>query len=103
MSSAALPRHLLKWVLSLDLTYPIKHPKRFGDTVLPLLCPFVGLMAEVWYYVCRDFANGFLVAEVLSKYFPDDVQMHSFENVTSIQRKKSNWHLLKRFFKVQWH
>ncbi|KAL0055443.1 hypothetical protein WJX82_000533 [Trebouxia sp. C0006] len=74
MSTAALPRHLLKWVLSLDLTYPIKHPK-------------------------RDFANGFLVAEVLSKYFPDDVQMHSIENVTSIERKKSNWHLLKKFFK----
>ncbi len=51
-------------------------------------------------YDHRDFANGFLVAEVLSKYFPDDVQMHSFENVTSIERKKSNWHLLKKFFKV---
>ena len=50
--------------------------------------------------VYRDFANGFLVAEVLSKYFPDDVQMHSFENVTSAERKKSNWHLLKKFFKV---
>lgn len=52
-------------------------------------------------YKYRDFANGFLVAEVLSKYFPDDVQMHSFENVTSIERKRSNWHLLKKFFKVR--
>ena len=40
------------------------------------------------------------MAELLSRYFPDDIQMHSFENVTSIQRKQSNWHLLKKFFKV---
>ena len=26
--------------------------------------------------------------------------MHSFENVTSIKRKKSNWHVLLKFFKV---
>lgn len=49
----------------------------------------------------RDFANGFLLAEILSKYFPDDIKMHSFENVTSIKRKKSNWHVLLKFFKVR--
>ena len=50
--------------------------------------------------IYRDFANGFLLAEILSKFFPDDIKMHSFENVTSIKRKKSNWHVLLKFFKV---
>ena len=48
----------------------------------------------------RDFANGFLFAEVLSRYYPADVQMHSFENVTSVERKKQNWSLLMKLFKV---
>lgn len=47
--------------------------------------------------MCRDFANGFLMAEVLSRYFPNDVSMHSFENVNSTPKKRSNWHLVSRF------
>lgn len=57
--------------------------------------------------MCRDFANGFLFAEILARYYPADVQMHSFENVASMQRKKQNWSLLEKFFKVScmgaWH
>jgi CH-like domain in sperm protein len=49
----------------------------------------------------RDFANGFLFAEILSRYFPMDVAMHSFENVTSSERKRANWALLERLIKVQ--
>ena len=48
----------------------------------------------------RDFANGFMYAEVLSRYFPADVQMHSFENVASTERKRQNWQLLEKLFKV---
>lgn len=49
----------------------------------------------------RDFANGFLVAELLARYYPADVQMHSFSNVHSAERKKNNWFLLNKFFKVR--
>jgi hypothetical protein len=49
---------------------------------------------------CRDFSNGFLFAEILCRYYPADVQMHSFENVTSIERKRANWVVLERLFKV---
>lgn len=48
----------------------------------------------------RDFANGFLYAEILSRYYPNDVAMHSFENVASTERKKKNWQLLEKLFRV---
>ncbi len=71
-----VPREILKWILTLDLSYPIKNPR-------------------------RDFCNGFLFAEMLSRYYPQDVAMHSFENVASIERKRQNWTVLERFFKVR--
>src|SRR4051812_14477398 len=39
----------------------------------------------------RDFANGFLVAEILSRYYPTSVSTHSFENGVSTQSKRDNW------------
>lgn len=37
---------------------------------------------------------------MLSRYYPSDVEMHSFENVLSAERKRANWVVLEKLFKV---
>lgn len=71
-----LPREIIRWVQGLDLSYSIKDPK-------------------------RDLNNGFLVAEILSRYYPRPgiLNMHSFDNSQNFERRKNNWELLDLFFK----
>ena len=42
-----------------------------------------------------DFANGYLIAEIFSKFFPELVSMATFDNGTALERKLSNWALLQ--------
>lgn len=66
-----LPRAVLRWLQSLDLSF---FPRRFG----------------------RDFANGVLVAEIFSWYFPGDLRLGAFQNGTSLRTKLCNWARLQQ-------
>lgn len=69
---SGLPRSVVKWLQGLDLTFVIKNPK--------------------W-----DFSNGFLVAEIFSWYYPDDVKLMTYNTGQSLDAKMTNWSFLKKF------
>ena len=75
--SMSLPRDLHVWLQSLDLSSPVHHPK-------------------------RDFSNGYLVAEILSRYLPSTVlSLHQYRNALSVEGKLGNWELLERVVEKQ--
>ncbi|KAL2919461.1 hypothetical protein HK105_201107 [Polyrhizophydium stewartii] len=66
-----LPREVVKWLQSLDLSFPIKNPK-------------------------RDFANGYLMAEIFSRYYPGQIQVWLLYTGDSTAQKANNWVVFRR-------
>ncbi|KAK2848857.1 hypothetical protein Q5P01_008691 [Channa striata] len=66
-----LPREVLQWLQSLDLSF---YPKN----------------------IRRDVSNGYLVAEIFSHYYPHDFPKHSYDKGTSLNVKQRNWRLIEQ-------
>ena len=50
-------------------------------------------------YSYRDLSNGFVVAEILSRYFPKEINIYSFDNGLKIARKIDNWEQIAKLLK----
>lgn len=63
---SALPRELIQWLDSLDLSYAVRNPK-------------------------MDLANGFVIAEILTRKYPNELSIYTFYNAQRKDRKIDNW------------
>lgn len=63
-------RELIKWLQSLDLSFPVHNPR-------------------------RDLMNGFVVAEILSRY-DKAVSMHSFDTGSALSKRLDNWQQVQK-------
>lgn len=66
MNHAFLPREVIKWLDTLDLAYAIRN-------------------------VRRDLSNGFVLAEIFSRYFPTVFDIYTFANEQKRESKTLNW------------
>ena len=42
-------------------------------------------------FLNRDLSNGFIVAEILGRYFPKEINIYTYDNGLRIDRKIDNW------------
>ena len=69
-----IPREILKWLQTLELTHTIKDAK-------------------------FDLANGYFFAQMLQRYHPNIINIHSYENKSKLESRMNNWLELHKQFK----
>ena len=69
--SSSLPREVLQWVDTLDLSYAIRNPR-------------------------MDLASGFLIAEILTRKFPNELSILTFYNAQRKDHKIDNWQQIQK-------
>ncbi|KAJ0049739.1 hypothetical protein NL108_000598 [Boleophthalmus pectinirostris] len=67
-----LPREVLQWILNLQLSF---YPRN----------------------VRRDFSNGYLVADIFSRYYPKVFLLYSYKNGAALSIKQDNWRHIQKF------
>lgn len=72
--SNSLPREMHQWIQSLNMTYKITNPK-------------------------RDLSNGWVFAEILQRFYPNEIEMYQFDNGFKLEKKTNNWIHLCKFCK----
>jgi len=70
----AIPRKLSQWFDKLDLTYAVRN-------------------------LTRDFANGFLVAEIISRVYEGDVDIYQYYNGLRMEKRQDNWERIEKILK----
>lgn len=44
-------------------------------------------------------SNGWIVAEIFSRYYPTEIEMYQYDNGFKLDKKRNNWEFLAKFFK----
>ena len=79
--SSTLPREVLQWLDGLDLSYSVRNIK-------------------------MDLANGFIIAEILSRKYPSELSILTFYNAQRKDKKIDNWQQIQKcnnFYKATIH
>lgn len=66
-----LPKDVFRWLQKLDLSFAVRDPK-------------------------HDFNNGFLIGEIISRYFPKDINSRMLITGVSKKSKEANWAVIRK-------
>jgi len=74
--NTGVPRVIIHWLQSLELTLPYNYPK-------------------------RDLADGRVVAEIFNHYYQNQINIDLLYSSPSFKHREDNWNQLQKFFKKQ--